>query len=74
MNENEHPDHLTLRDLLQQAKLLLLPMSDNQQKKWVEESPLAQEISTILAEHPEYYAEFRALVGGIFPEPKSKSA
>ena len=74
MNENEHPDHLTLRDLLQQAKLLLLPMSDNQQKKWVEESPLAQEISTILAEHPEYYAEFRALVGGIFPEPKTKSA
>ena len=74
MNENEHPDHLTLRDLLQQAKLLLLPMSPTQQKKWVAESPLAQEISTILAEHPEYYAEFRALVGGIFPEPKSKSA
>ncbi len=74
MNENEHPDHLTLRDLLQQAKLLLLPMSPTQQKKWVAESPLAQEISTILAKHPEYYAEFRALVGGIFPAPKSKSA
>ena len=74
MNENEHPDHLTLRDLLQQAKLLLLPMSPTQQKKWVAESPLAQEISTILAKHPEYYAEFRALVGGIFPEPKVKSA
>jgi hypothetical protein len=74
MDENEHSDHLRLRGLLQQAKLLLLPMSNNQQKKWVEESPLAQEISTILANHPEYYAEFRALVGGIFPEPKGKSA
>lgn len=74
MNENEHSDHLRLRGLLQQAKLLLLPMSNNQQKKWVEESPLAQEISTILADHPEYYAEFRTLVGGIFPEPKGKSA
>ena len=40
MNENEHSDHLRLRGLLQQAKLLLLPMSDNQQKKWVGESPL----------------------------------
>ena len=74
MNENEHSDHLRLRGLLQQAKLLLLPMSDKQRKKWVAESPLAQEISVILANHPEYYAEFRALVGGIFPEPKSKSA
>jgi hypothetical protein len=74
MNENEDSDHLYLRSLLQQAKLLLLPMSDNQQKKWVAESPLAQEISAILAKHPEYYAEFRTLVGGIFPEPKGKSA
>jgi len=49
-------------------------MSDNQQKKWVAESPLAQEISEILVRHPEYYVEFRALVGGIFPKPKSKSA
>jgi len=74
MDENEHSDHLQLRSLLQQAKLLLLPMSDNQQKKWVAESPLAQEISAILAKHPEYYAEFRTLVGGIFPKPKGKSA
>jgi hypothetical protein len=49
-------------------------MSDNQQKKWVTESPLAQEISAILAKHPEYYAVFRTLVGGIFPEPKGESA
>jgi len=74
MSENEHPDHLHLRDLMQQAKRLLFSMSPIQQKKWVEESPLAQEISEILAKHPEYYAEFRTLVGGLFPEPKSKSA
>jgi hypothetical protein len=74
MNENEHSDHLQLKGLLEQAKLLLLPMSEDQQKEWVAESPLAQEISTILANHPEYYAEFRSLVGGLFPEPKGKSA
>jgi len=74
MSENEHPDHLHLRDLLQQAKRLLIPMPPIQQNKWVANSPLAQEISIILAKHPEYYAEFRALVGGLFPEPKSKSA
>lgn len=74
MHENEHSDHLKLRDLLQQAKLLLLPMSVSQQRAWVTESPLAQEISAILAKHPEYHAEFRDLVGGIFPEPKGKSA
>ncbi len=74
MDETEHLDHLKLRDLLQHAKLLLIPMPPIQQKKWVAESPLAQEISAILAKHPEYYAEFRTLVGGLFPEPKSKSA
>ena len=74
MNENEDSDHLQLRGLLQQAKRLLIPMSPIQQNEWVANSPLAQEISIILAKHPEYYAEFRALVGGIFPEPKVKSA
>jgi hypothetical protein len=74
MGETEHLDHLKLRDLLKQAKRLLISMSPIQQKKWVADSPLAQEISAILAKHPEYYAEFRALVGGIFPEPKVKSA
>jgi hypothetical protein len=69
MNENEDPDHLHLMDLLQRAKRFMIPMSPIQQKKWVADSPLAQEISSILAKHPEYYAEFRALVGGIFPEP-----
>ena len=74
MDETEHLDHLKLRDLLQHTNLLLLPMSVNQQKQWVAESPLAQEISAILVKHPEYYAEFRTLVGGLFPEPKSNSA
>ena len=74
MDETEHLDHLKLRDLLKQAKRLLISMSPIQQKKWVADSPLAQEISAILAKHPAYYAEFRALVGGIFPEPKGKSA
>ena len=74
MDENEHPDHLHLRDLLQQAKRLLIPMSPIQQNEWVANSPLAQKISIILAMHPEYHAEFRALVGGLFPEPKGKSA
>jgi hypothetical protein len=46
-------------------------MYPHQQKKWVTESPLAQEISAILANHPEYYEEIRAQMGGIFPNPKS---
>jgi hypothetical protein len=74
MNENEHPDHLQLRDLLQQAKRRLFSMSPIQQNEWVAKSPLAQEISVILAKHPEYYAEFRFLVGELFPEPKGKPA
>jgi len=74
MDETEHLDHLKLRDLLQQAKRLLISMSPIQQKKWVADSPLAQEISVILAKHPDYYTEFRSLVSGIFPEPKGKSA
>ncbi len=74
MNENEHLDRLHLTDLLQQAKRLLTLMSPIQQKRWVADSPLAQEISVLLAKHPEYCAEFRSLVGGLFPEPKSESA
>jgi hypothetical protein len=70
MNESEASDHLQLWDLLQSAKPLLVSMFPEQKKKWVADSPLAQEISAILVKHPEYYDEFRALVGGIFPEPK----
>jgi hypothetical protein len=72
MHENEDSDHLRLRGLLQQAKLLLLPMSE-QQKKWVAESPLAQEISAILAKHPEFMPSSALSSTGIFPEPKCKS-
>jgi hypothetical protein len=44
-------------------------MSLEKQKEWVAESRLAQEIYTILSRRPEYYGEFRHVVGGIFPEP-----
>jgi hypothetical protein len=70
VNENEHPDHLELKELLEQAKPLMLPMFPDQQKIWVAESPLGQEIKSILAEHPEYYPEIRAVVGEAFTEPK----
>ena len=69
-NENEHPDNLQLKQLLEEAKPLMLPMFPDQQKVWLAESPLAQEIKSILAKHPEYYAEVRAVVGAVFPEPK----
>ena len=71
MNENEHPDHVELMRLLQEAKPLMAPMFPDQKKKWVAESPLAQEISAILLKHPEYYDEIRTHIGGIFPKPKS---
>jgi hypothetical protein len=70
-NENEHSDHLQLKQLLEEAKPLMLPMFPHQQKVWVAESPLAQEIKSILAKHPEYYAEVRAVVGAVFPEANS---
>ena len=69
--QDEHPDHLRLTELLEEAKPLMLPMYPDQQKVWVAESPLAQEIKSILAKHPEYYHEVCAVVGGkVFPEPK----
>jgi len=71
MNENEQPDRLELTRLLQQAKPLMAPMFPDQKKKWVSESPLAQEISAILLKHPEYYDEIRAQIGAIFPKPRS---
>jgi hypothetical protein len=68
---SEDQDHLKLKQLLEEAKSLNLPMFPDQQKAWVAESPLAQEIKSILAKHPEYYAEIRAVVGAVFPQPKS---
>ena len=70
-NQNEHPDHLQLKELLEEAKPLMLPMFPDQQTVWVAESPLAQEIKSILARHPEYYAEVRAVVGAAFSEANS---
>lgn len=70
-SESEHPDHRQLRELLEEAKALNLTAFPDQQKVWVEESPLAQEIKLILANHPEYYAEVRAVVGDVFPNPNS---
>jgi hypothetical protein len=69
MNENEDSDHLRLRGLLQQAKLLLLPMSDNQQEKWVAESPLAQEISAILAKSGLPVVEKDGRVTNVYSNP-----
>ena len=66
--KNESTDHSELRFLLEEAKPIF-SMSLEKQKEWVAESRLAQEIFTILSRHPEYYTEFRHLVGGIFPEP-----
>jgi hypothetical protein len=70
-SESEHPDHRQLRELLEQARSLNLRMFPDQQKIWVAESPLAQEINSILANHPDYYDEVRAVVGDVFPNPKS---
>jgi hypothetical protein len=71
MSENENADHLELTRLLKQAKPLLEPMFPDQRKKWVAESPLAQEVAAILVKHPEYYSEITAHMGEIFPKPKS---
>jgi hypothetical protein len=69
-NENKLGAHIELRKLLEQAKPLELPMFPELQKTWATESALGQEIKSILAEHPEYYAEVRAVIGEAFPEPK----
>ena len=69
--QDEHPDHLRLKELLEEAKPLMLPMYSDQQKVWVAQSPIAQEIKSILAKHPEYYAEVSAVVGDkAFPKPR----
>jgi hypothetical protein len=74
MTEVDNSDHAQFLTMLEEAKALMLPMFPDQQKVWVSESPLGQEIKTMLAKHPEYYAEIRAAVGDVFPEPKEKSA
>jgi hypothetical protein len=72
MTEAENPDRAALSRLLQQAKPLMLPLYPDQQKKWLAESPLAQEIKGILKRHPEYYDDVRTVVGAdVFEKPKS---
>jgi hypothetical protein len=69
MRNTQDQDRLALLRLLQQAKPLVEPLYPDQRNQWLEGSPLAQEISALLAKHPEYYAEIQAQVGDIFPKP-----
>jgi len=69
MSNTKDTDRLELSRLLEQAKLLLEPLYPDQLKQWAAESPLAQEISALLAKHPEYYDEIHAQVGGLFAKP-----
>ena len=69
MSDTQNPDRLELSRLLQQAKPLVVPLYPDQQRQWAAESPLAQEISALLAKHPEYYDEIHAQIGGIFAKP-----
>ena len=71
MSENENPDHLELMRLLQEAKPLTEPLFPDQRKEWAAGSPLAQEISAILVNHPEYYDEIRAHIGEVFANPNA---
>ena len=69
MSDAQNPDRLELSRLLQEAKPLVAPLFPDQQKQWAVESPLAQEISALLAKHPEYYDEIHAHIGGVFAKP-----
>jgi hypothetical protein len=73
MTENENADHARLVQLLEEATPLMLPMYPEEQRVWLKESPLAQEIKAILARHPEYYEEVYAAVGDVFAEAKQKA-
>jgi hypothetical protein len=69
MNDTQNPDWLELSRLLQQARPLVAPLYPDQYKQWAKESPLAVEISALLAKHPEYYDEIHAQIGGVFAKP-----
>ena len=69
MTDTQNPDRLALTRLLQQAKPLVAPLYPDQRKQWAADSPLAQEISALLAKHPEYYDEIQAQIGRIFAKP-----
>ena len=69
MNETQSPDRVELSRLLQQARPLVAPLYPDQLKQWATDSPLAQELSALLALHPEYYEEIYAQIGAIFAKP-----
>jgi len=69
MNDQQNSDRIELSRLLEQAKPLVAPVYPHQYKQWAEESPLAQEISVLLAKHPEYYDEIHAEIGEVFSRP-----
>jgi hypothetical protein len=69
MNDTQNPDRRELSRLLEQAKPLVAALYLDQQKQWAVESPLAQEISVLLAKHPEYYEEIHTQFGAIFAKP-----
>lgn len=71
MSAAEHPDQTELKRLLNEAKPLLAPLFPDQLKAWAEDSPLAQEISALLAKHPEFYDEINSHIGGVFRKPAS---
>jgi hypothetical protein len=71
LEKNQPSDHTELLRLLAEAKPLVISMYPDERKKWVAESPLAQDILAILAKHPEYYGEVEALDEGIFDEFKA---
>jgi len=74
MSAAENPDREELTRLLNTAKPLLEPMYPDQLKAWVADSPLAQEISALLAKHPEYYDEINSHIAGAFEKPKAAGA
>jgi len=67
-NENEPLEHYELRSVAGNEGDRA-PHNSRPARKWVAESRIAQEICTVLVQHPQYYEEFRTFVGGIFPEP-----
>jgi len=69
MNDQQNSDRIELSRLLEQAKPLVAPLYPDQYMQWAEESPLAQEISVLLAKHPEYYDEIHAEIGEVFSRP-----
>jgi len=71
-NANESEEHFEFRTLLQEARPIVIGMFPDQKKKWAAEDTLAQEISDILANHPEYYQELGSEFAGIFPDPRGE--